>query len=651
MKITDLYREKMADILGELYKGLIPRENFLKLIDAIIEKKKKNFPVLKLRNLYKFTEFKVPLNDILEVIEKEHLCCGANGTLTYDYNTKESKITKELINIKKERRIFTDKAIEAESKNDFATANFYNNLSNYKKTLMNSFYGIQLQRGSFLYNPDTATMITTQARELISEMMWSIERFIMSNFQFATFDEIFLFIDYCIKDSVNIKSVREYITYVPTFKDVYRRFLYLSSTVEGCKNYLLKTSKFTFNLLKKMTDDERITFFYKSNFFELIRLNPKVRLLIDSIVEKDVEFMEPMKIPEAIKFEMETLKVLADTLIYSKMTTYDRVEKYVNRDRFTVILSDTDSVIINLNPFIEFYCSLHKDKVAEIKKEQNVFKLVNVMSNLCTHLTRVMGDLYCKQCNVPKEMWQHINMKNEFYFKRLILYSDVAKNYAVYQRLREGTLTDKISYTGLKLSGSTKNKIVQEYIQDIIENKILKSETIDSISIYKDVVNLEKLLYNRLEEGDYTLGLLNRFSGEGGYKNAMTVAQGRAAIVWNKLYPDDPINIDDYGYVFSTSLLTLEDCKEIEKVDKEIYKRIEIEIFGDPRLSKYGLSKIMIPKSGSTSKIPKWLLPYIDKDMIVRRHMQPIISLLPSIGIYKSKLSSTEFNYSSVIKF
>lgn len=651
MKLSEMYTDTMTDVLAQHFRGLVPRDKIQSFISDVVAKRSVRFPKLHLRNLYTKENFTVPLDDLPDIVKKEHLCYGANGTLTYDYTVKQTPVPQELIRLMKERKEVKKKELKAEGEENHQMAKYYNNIQNYIKITMNSFYGIQLQKGSFLYNPDTATMITGQARELISEMMWSLERFIMSNLQLQTFNELFMYALYCTKNLPTRGDLRTYLTYIPTVKDVRTRFIKLMRTIPNYKNTTKPMMKTLFNFINTMNEEERISFYYKNNLFELLAKNPKIFALVDFMIVDQSDFYQPENIPPVYKDKLALLEALSDEFVITKFTTAKRVHKYLNAFRHTVLISDTDSVMVNMDPWVKLCQTLTTHTFDSFDDERTTFKLVNIMSVLCTHVTAVAAESYSSACNVPQELRSYIKMKNEFLFKRLILYSSTKKNYAAHVRLREGTVVDNISYTGLKLNGSSKNTFVQDAIFDIIENKILKKKVIDPVEILLLVQKLEKEITGKILEGDLSLGDIDRFSGKESYKDIYTNAAGRGSLIWNELYPNDAVNPGEYVYQFSTTLATPEDCNKLLASNPDWYAVVMAKVFGDERLKRYGISKISIPRDGAVRAIPAWLIPFIDTEDLVRKHIQPIVSLIPSIGIYRSRVSSTEYKHSSLIQF
>ena len=71
----------------------------------------------------------------------------------------------------------------------------------------------------------------------------------------------------------------------------------------------------------------------------------------------------------------------------------------------------------------------------------------------------------------------------------------------------------------------------------------------------------------------------------------------------------------------------------------------------EPKLSQFGLKCIMIPQSESVKSIPEWIIPFIDYPKTTQKHLQPLSTLLPSVGLKLSAISSNKQTYSPLISF
>lgn len=664
MKISELWKKQVKDVLLLTYKGKMSEDKIDKYLDSLIKEKEKDFPIMRMRNLYTRKNFAIHFDTLLNTIKDEQLCIGANGTLTYSYKRVETPIPDILIKMKRERKEFKQKALDMEEKinkieenggipsyEDKLQLKYFDNTQTKIKEDMNSFFGIQAVRSSFVYNPDTVGMITGQARQLISEMMWSIERFLGSNIPFDSVSEAFVYINSMIKESHESSVYDSYISYIPTKEDINHRILELLQLIPNYKLTFDEYSLSLFHLVDNLSERERIYLYYKDNLFEFLNKNPKVFLFIDTLITSNTDFMNPAEIPNEFILPLETLHNILDEFVISHISTPNRVLKYMNKSRRSVLLSDTDSIIINLDPWVELCNSLSTQKFDSFDDEKTTFKVINIASYLSTEVTKVAGKIYCNQCNIPEDLHGFVEMKNEYLFKRLVLYKHTKKNYIAHTRLREGTFVDRIDATGIKLRGSAINPTVQKQMIDIIDEKILKAKYINPVEILRSINSIEKDIIEQIKSGDKTYGRRSRYSGPDGYKTGVYQnSSGRGAFIWNILVPDEAINIHDYSYLFKTKVNTVEDCENLLSDHPSMQRKIADKIFGDENLRRYGLSMICVPIEG-TKPMPQWLIDIIDTEDVTNKHLQPIISLLPSIGIYNSRLSSTKTVLSSIISF
>lgn len=678
MKITQMWKEETVRVLDLVYKNKLDKAKVSAFLDKIIEEKKDKASVMKMRNLYTNTNFDLDIDTIFDTIDTEQLCICGNNTFTYSYKRVPTPVTSILIDKKAERNAHKKKMLEYEAQ--LADPNLdeskremlelldkYEDAVQYKvKQFMNSLYGSQGLEGSYLYNPDTASAVTAQGRELIAEMLWAVEKLLYGTLHFVTMDEFF---GYLIGISKEIhpdsQLLKYYITYVPTVKDVMKR---LSNTIKCVDDSMHKVDEISMSLysfIDGLNPVERVYFYYKNNLADLIALNPRIYQIFDSILQSPELFEASGKdVPKCFKPRMELIYDILTEFVICKQSTPRRVYKYKNKTRRGIVVSDTDSVIINLYPWIqmlyELHCKAHKQ---EVMTSHVLFdfpdlgnKLVNILTSLCVHATVIAGDVICERDRIPQELRNWIDMKSEFLFKRMVVYTGVKKNYMVHITLREGKKVDKISNTGIKLNSSNIHPAVKEQINNLITNNVIKAVNVDPVVVYKGVQTIESNILNAIRGGDLTYGTRMRYSGAKGYKTGVyRNAGGRSAYVWNLLYPEYPINEGDYGYVFDTTLYVAEDCEGIKHIDPAMYDKVIAMIFNnknEPELPTYGLRSIMIPISENVKQIPSWIIPFIDTNKLIKKHLQPIVTMLPSINLNTiSATASDKSTYSPLIDF
>lgn len=701
MRLLELYKQKMLESLELMLGDKFDKQKVVLYIDNMISKAPKI--TLWMRNLYTTQNFGVDLNDILDIVKNEDLCVVANGTFTYSFEKMPTPIPKMLIKSKADRNYHKKIALDLKDEvkklkdagmSEEETANSPQELKRKVedafqlkvKTFMNSIYGVQGQAGSIIYSSDTAGGVTSNGRELISEMSWSIERLLYGTVYFTNPDELLVFLTQMKHEVHEDSPLLSYITYWPTVEDVRAQIVNMIHHTDGIDNVIEELSIGLLNMINSLTPVERVYFYYKSNLHNLIARNPKIFDLFDQMILDPIHFISLDKwndekennlgtaenpivlkgtgIPPQFVDILKTITTVIDEFVIVHMQTPKRVQKYKTKRRRAVVVSDTDSIMLNLHPYVKNLYKLHclKHRIPcvseniEFHDELLAFKLVNIMSYICTFGTQVAGDLICKGMHIPDSLRKWIEMKNEFLFKRMIIYSNAKKNYLNHVRLQEGKVLDDIEKSGIKVKSSVLHPVVNKRILEIVTNRVLKSEHVDPVNVLGDIKELERFIINQIQQGDLTYGRRARYSGPKGYKTGVYQNDaGRSAYIWNLLYPNNRLNVGDYGYIFNTSIVTEKDLEMLSKRFPTEAKWLNELIFNnpqEPKLKPFGLKAIMIPMGNeSVKKIPDWIVPYIDYPKLTNKHLQPIITLLPSLGIQLSALSSSKVTYSPLTTF
>ncbi len=660
MKITSRWKEYTKVNLKRIFGDRIDEESLDKYLDSKIQESNPGEMIIKLRNVYENSIFELSLDDILEKVEERGLIIGGNGSFALNQHEYMSPVSKELIRMKKLRGEYKSLMNKAIAEGDKENEIFYLNLQTHVKQSTNAYYGIQLQPGSFLYNPDTASFITIHAREMISEMMWTLERLLEGNPQFLSFDEFMNYLVYNLE-----RPDIEEIDFLPSLDDLRNKLKEIMMMIPKYMEFFPKVSEYFEEFLSGLGQKEITKLYYVDNLNDFVFKNPRILNLIVDMMNIPIGYRVPgmIKIKDdweeskkanATRFN-EKLKLFTNLVlnyVSSPISNYRRIEKYLTRYRKAIVLSDTDSVMINLGNWTTKIGEITNIPTNPFVNEENSFKIVNIFSHLCTQSTFVACQNFCKMSNVLEEYRYLAEMKNEFLFERMISYASSKKAYAALKRLREGIPIDEIEWKGLKFVGSKLSPLVKEVTRSFIEDSILRKPIVDPSVILEEVRRIEAKLKKALMDGDMSLGNSVTFSGDS-YKNIYTNAAGRSCLIWNLLYPDDPIKDGEYAYLFDTTLVLPEDVEKLKDTFPDIYSEIKEKIYNSkehPQLAKYGIPYFAIPKESNLTDMPLWLKSVMDVDGMVYKHMQPISSLLPSLqGLNRSRISSTQYIHTNIV--
>lgn len=639
-------------------------------LDSIISNKSID-PILKLRNIYTDTRFDIPANDILDVIERENLIIGANGAFTYNQNVEESFLTPILNDQIKTRKKIQKEAIKLQNqaantddpkaKEQILKQSFLkDNIQNLLKMRINSFYGIQVQKGSFLYLCDTASMITSQAREWTSETIWATERYFGQNFQFTNMNEMLSYVE-SAKACLKSKNYAQYIEHYPTHSEINDYVKNLLNNVPE-KDVIIKSiTKSLFRYFYSMNEETFMRVYYKNNFYEFISKNPQVKALVLDIIMIEEPLIsseiDSDEFPNFYRIKINHLLDILKEYTFFPLSPDERVNKTTRKSRKLILGSDTDSMFINLNyPISQTMSCLNIDQ-SQLTSDQNV-KIVNLFIIIVTKLVEQSCQVYGEGCKALPKYISKLVFKNEFYFKRMLLMANKKKTYATHTRLREGKVVDKIDYTGLAFKDSNANPYVSQKLGQIIEHEILRSKKLNLVNIYNIMEETKKHITQSILSGSKEFGRRIRYKGIANYEQPERNAPARSCDAWNRIYPDIPINDGETAYMFHTTLITPDQFEFMKESYSREYNNIISNIFGkngkeseiryDNRgapieyrfYTKFGLSMISIPESDNIETIPKWLIPHIDIFNIVSMHLDPLVSLLPSLGLYQNRATS-----------
>lgn len=683
MLLTDLWKDKCKEILLQIYHNNISEDSLDKFLEKYIKKSKSIKRSLLLRNVYQNQEFSIDLNEVINYVKQRNLNILANGAFTVSAKEKTADIVNYLIGELKGRKESKKLATKYQAEGKLELSKIYDTLQNKQKANINSTYGIMSMSGSFLNAIDSASAITGQARQLTAEMSWAFERFLAGNLQFTNYNEALLYYNTVLKKERNIEFIKKYIDYIPSRKIVQDKVLLQLTDLDNYNKETHSISKSLFWWFYNMSENDLIYLYYANNLKDLLEKNPKIMNYFRLILANNEEFLNPYSVPESYKIYLSELYSIINEFCIIKISTNNRMEKYgipnskyLGAPRKTIIISDTDSTFVTYNELKELIFNHCKNSLnLNHSLKTNEFKIINTLVYITSIYCEIMLDLFIKNTNTEKIFLSiPLSMKNEFYYDTIALFNGVKKNYVGWCLLREGLLVPEakqMAYTGSKFTASNIPKRIKEKEMDIIENLILKTDTIDHIKILKEIKKLEDFIINDIKTGNKEFGQTIKFSGNDNYKssektvettdggsltiNVISVEAYRLAELWNRLYPEDLILPGDKLQKFDTVIyyegqLDLIPNIEIrEKIRKCVYSEYyngEYNI-----LKRQGIKTIGIPKDGEIKKIPDWLLAIIDYNSVAKKQIQNLVDFLPSFGLNLSRINSTETNYSNLVSF
>ncbi|WP_368880302.1 family B DNA polymerase [Proteus mirabilis] len=251
------------------------------------------------------------------------------------------------------------------------------------------------------------------------------------------------------------------------------------------------------------------------------------------------------------------------------------------------------------------------------------------------------------------------------------------KAYAGIVLSKEGKVYDvpPIDIKGLQIRKVTTPKAIREKFANILEHDILGSEIINFKDIYRQFFEIEKGIRDRIAQGDSKLLKPQAIKSIENYKDPISQAGYRGAMLWNYLHPRE--SISDFSSVHLANFkekYTIEQLKGL--VPDDIYEKLldypdyleEInpnknkrakpddkrEIDRRSQYERFGIDCLAIP--WDYDKAPEWIEKIVFADKIVNDMIKSGNVLLESIGftIIDNKRNRDNFeskNASNIVRF
>ena len=641
MTIIQQYKKKMIETIETIYNGKIDHNWIVNYVNQITKEAENTKLLAHCRNLYKYQfHFTRDPNFIPNEIEDKHLNILANGLYTENFNPAVFKILNEWMD---ERSKYKKKMLACKNAGDMDGYREYNAKQNKKKANTNAIYGASTMPKGWISNIDMGGAITAQARNFISEQVWCIERFLGSNYAFYNINEIFAFITklFEIKKKIFTPEVLSLLDYIPTPDDCRKRFIQITMDVPRLRKDLKNMQQSVFLMFEMMEDWKRVAFYYANNPLELIAKNQKIFNNMKTFIDMDVEFINPYEIPEEMNAPMKEFFYYMQTFCYASIIVSERVLKYQTKFRKVCVIGDTDSTMPSFSKVTSDIFRIFGYNPETVDEKKRI-RIIMIIVSLTTDLLDKCCENYvnCTNSDHPENQF-YMKMKNEFFFPIVVLFPG-KKNYIGLQTIQEGKMIPEsmqLAITGAALGASKLNEYVISHILELIENVVLRSKEYNPLEMVRGVNAIKDHIRDAVLSGDKTFGIYSRFSGLNTLKDPERIAVARAACIWNDLYPDDFIAPGDAVYLFDTDLITEEDLERMPAGNDEIKERIRTVVYrsrGSLDYAHFGLKSFAIPANGDHTRLPDWVIPYINVTSIVEKHVKPITTLYPSLLLSSS---------------
>lgn len=669
------YIEKQTHLMKNFFPDMELKdlEDTITYIVKDIEKENKikpkfNFIVEFPDNTPTLTE--VSLLAIEKRLEKDQPIITKYGTCFYRQDQVKSILAEMLAFLAKYRTKIKKEMFSHINDTD---QTIYNQLDTIQKTIkiiMNSFYGVLTASGSIFFSIDCGASITYSGELIIMTAISIFERFLSNNIKFYSLSDMIVYSDNILSENYEIDN-----EYKISFKknisktDLYKYLINHYYEVESQKqvNYKMNNNDIIAKYINKLNQYERNKIYYKNNFMEfldncLIEVDGETDELVDYFeLIFEGKFLDPNNPDEEYKENLDSiLSVIKDYVFYNYQNFFKYWECH-DGERNTVLTVDTDSNFLYLGPYYDFFERKFPD-ILDGSKEK-VITVINCITYFLTYIINETYILLTKSSNIPEEYRSLINMKNEFLINKILLTKN-KKQYAYSSIMREGNLIEKpkLEIKGLPIKKVNVNKVVRDYFSEILDKDIINSDSIDHSEIISKNFKLSDIIRNSFLNGETTFSLPEKANSIASYKEPYNQESIRGSVFWNTIFPEDEINFPNKINLFKIKIPNDYDNvieiidnyineKNIKINDKE-YETFKIrlqEAFNNEKLFKQNeINVICFPKT--LKKFPVYLMPFLNIESMVNKHLSSASTILDAIGIVTPKVNMVNVP-SNFIKF
>ena len=548
------------------------------------------------------------------------------------------------------RTIHKKEKFKALDAGDMFTARVKDKQQMNDKKAANSGYGAEGQSSSFLYNIHSAMSVTASGRGQISTACQCFENLFSDNsVKFFDMNEFFTWVYNIINEKPQWKfSTDDVIDRYPSRKEFINRFVKKFNPTD-CANVDMIGSVYD-HVDKEMA--ARI--YYKANIREFL-LNFTPMDIFSDIAVSDVDYIDPNKIPDKIKGDVNKLVDMVVEFVNYQYSMFRYEDRTRYQPRQVAIVIDTDSNFLAFGPVIDYILSeVLPMKLFRSKKEYESYKLriLNVLPTIATAaITQTLFN-YLGHVNVPEEDRPKVNMKNEFYYSRVMV-TFAKKSYIGLQKRQEAHIftTPRLDVKGVNFFKSTASESTSKFIYDkILINELLQPDD-GKISLrrtYETIYNFQKEMADKISHGD--MGYLKRaikVKSPDAYANPMSNGNYKAVYVWNRTHGEkEQIEFPAIVTLVKVQLRNKADVAKLEQWP-EIYQKMMDLFENDPEIGDYmedgklvkgkGIKSIALPPE--LEEVPEWVLPIIDVETLVNDNMKLMTQIFRPLGMSRGNIT------------
>lgn len=627
----------------------VSKKKISQYLDKVIDRRLRNMQV-DVANNYRRTVAHSDFLSVIDFIENNSLILGGGATIFLNHNQKDNPVIYYLMDNMAERSM-VKKRNKTLPEGSFALLMGEISSSNIK--LKNNVYYGAIGTPYFrFHNVFIAEAITMTGRNIICTAAMGFEGFLGDNMYFNELDEVYQYI-INIANEYNDNYKGKELSKLSTMPDITNEMVY-NRIIDRCAFTMTnKMKENLFDVIVNLGADIKVLVYFKNNLYAFLR----IPVIIDRFTYI-VQNIGILRVPDIRKIENPEIADLLTELweaisiyVYYNHPTYDRIRKTLYTDKKSVFYIDTDSNFLGLNEFVQFTKNDVLDRRWYGLSEKDIeFATVNIITIFLSYVVRENLYTMGRQMQVPEEFVPKLDMKNEFYFARII-FTAKKKRYIALKILQEGRLLNnglgKEELKGFDFKKSVTKTPIKNFYTDLCLDEVLRAETIDTRAIFRKLKNFEHEMRQSLLDMEPTYYKQAAIQEASHYKIPYSNSGYKALVLWNTLCPNyalqppayvDILPIKELNYVnkgkegvpkkpSEGQTLLMEKYPETYEL---LYKNILCN--KNELIRNMSLNYIAVPR-GMDYEIPPWLKEIVDVESIVNANISMITSITDSIGL------------------
>lgn len=629
--------------------------------------------------------------DLLEhVRDLNHRVISPFGVAYCDVKERRSFLKDLIDDLKLGRKKSKKLMLKAKADGDLTKAQYYDSDQSLRKINMNSMPGGMGSAYNFLTDIAGFNSITSTGRYFIMSSYANAERFLEGNFYFPTMEHVLNYVNLmkrvCPPEEIITELVRKHQFYIPDMWDVYDFLLsnynkyrndrfprWFSQWMERLKPHELVFLYYANNFKHFIQKNEDHWKAWMRNFFSydesmitndipkeaLFKLDEDLVIIISTVYNEWLPIVDGKK--TNIYATVDTYPELAHRLacIGSRMealikdingifelfmnhhTTISNVFEHKNMYRYSVIASDTDSIIFSTKNWLQWYSG-------SMKINQNAYEVNSFVVYWLSKCNAFLMKTISHHRGAVDDDINGIAMKNEYFYPVMTL-SDLKKHYAGLSMIQEGVVLPKMTsdIKGVQYRGSSLSGYTLQYVRHFIDSThetIVRDGQISATDCIGKVLDFEKMVYDSLQAGNTQFLPIKPVKNEGDYANSNSSLYFNYQF-WESVFAQKYGKIEIPTKCFILPLTNILDGSYLyylQKADKRIYDALlEFTTANPKKITR-------IPINPLLEKIPEELIPVINIKGIVTDNCAPLYLFMKSLGISVGTTNKSRVTYSDV---